>query len=382
MQLDQEQNISALPAQISIGIVARNEETRLGATVQSLFEQSIFGELTRRGWRCEILLMANGCTDRTAEMAQIIFDTQQKYHPEHNEFVARVIELPEGGKINAWNQFVHLHSSKEARFLYLMDSDILINRRETLWNMLRALEVDEQANITVDRPKKHILFNERKSLKDRCSLAFSRITASADAQLCGQLYCIRAEIARRIYLPKDLSACEDGFIKSIVCTDFLAHPSAPQRIRVADGAEHIFESYSSLSAILKNQKRQIMGQTILHILLDGYLQNLPEAERGHLAYTLKENDRTDPTWLKRLIVQHLQRTKFWWRLYPGMIGVGLRRLKRLKPAERLACFPAAVAGTSLALISGLLAFKALKAGCTDYWPQAQRQGLNPAGFNV
>jgi hypothetical protein len=293
-----------------------------------------------------------------------------------------VIELPERGKINAWNQFVHLHSAKEAKFLYLMDSDILINRRETLWNMLRALEVDDQASITVDRPQKHISFNEKKSLADRCSLAFSRLTSSADAQLCGQLYCIRAEIARRIYLPKDLSACEDGFIKSIVCTDFLTHPSAPQRIRVADGAEHIFESYSSISAILKNQKRQIMGQTILHILLDGYLQSLPVGERGKLADTLKEKDRTDPTWLKRLIVQHLQRTKFWWRLYPGMIGVGLRRLKRLKPGERLACFPAAIAGSSLALISGLLAFKALKAGCTDYWPQAQRHGLNPAGFNV
>ena len=62
--------------------------------------------------------------------------------------------------------------------------------------------------------------------------------------------------------------------------------------------------------------------------------------------------------------------------------VGLRRLKRLRPGERLACFPAAMAASSLALVSGMLAFKALKAGCTDYWPQAQRHGLNPAGFNI
>ena len=311
MQSDQK---GIVPARVAIGIVARNEEARLGATVQSLFEQSLFSELARRGWRCEIFLMANGCTDRTAEVARVIFDTQQKYHPEHNEFDARVVELAERGKINAWNEFVHSYSSHDAEFLYLMDSDILINRRETLWNMLRALEVDDQANITVDRPRKHILFNQRKSLWDRCSLAASRLTSSADAQLCGQLYCIRAEIARRIYLPKDLSACEDGFIKSIVCTDFLTHPTEPQRIRIADGAEHIFESYSSLAAIVKNQKRQIMGQTILHILLDGYSRTCRCPGKGHMADTLKEKDRTDPMWLKRLIVQHLQKTRFWWRL--------------------------------------------------------------------
>jgi hypothetical protein len=58
-----------------------------------------------------------------------------------------------------------------------------------------------------------------------------------------------------------------------------------------------------------------------------------------------------------------------------MSDMALKRLGRLELWERLACFPAAVAGSSLALISGLLAFVALKAGCTDYWPQAQRQGL-------
>jgi len=50
--------------------------------------------------------------------------------------------------------------------------------------------------------------------------------------------------------------------------------------------------------------------------------------------------------------------------------------------ERLVCFPAAAAGSLLALISGRLAFQALKAGCTDYWPQVQRQVLDQAHVKV
>jgi hypothetical protein len=203
------------------------------------------------------------------------------------------------------------------------------------------------------------------------------MTTSAEAQLCGQLYCIRTEIARNIYLPKDLAACEDGFIKTLVCTDFLTSPVQPQRIRLAEGAEHTFEAYSSPAVILKNQKRQIMGQTIVHILVDGYLKSLPLTKRARMAETLQEKDRTDPTWLKRLIHEHLQQTRFWWRLYPGMSGLSFKKLKRLKTGERLACLPAAMASSSLALVSGLLAFEALKSGCTDYWPQAQRQGFTP-----
>jgi hypothetical protein len=362
--------------QIAIGIVARNEEAGIGATLGSLFQQTLFQELKHRGGTCEIICVANGCTDRTVAVAGEIFDTQMRGHPDREVFRARAVELAERGKINAWNQFVHSLSAKEAQFLFLMDSDILIHQRETLWNMVRALEGDTRANIAVDRPFKHILFKQRKSLWDRISLAASRLTASAEAQLCGQLYCIRAGIARKIYLPKDLAACEDGFIKTLVCTDFLTKPSKPRRIRVAEGAAHIFEAYTSPAAIVKNQKRQIIGQTIVHILVDGYLKTRPLAERRRLADLLQEKDRTDPAWLKRLIREHLRQTRFWWRLYPGMSGHGFKRLNRMRLAERLVCFPAAVAGCSLALVSGLLAFGVLKAGCTDYWPQAQRQGLD------
>src|ERR1700677_1579580 len=93
--------------QVAIGIVAWNEERGIGATLRSLFEQSLFEELGRRGWKCEIICLANGCTDRTAIVASEIFDTQMRDHPHRDAFRAGVVELTERGKINAWNQFVH-----------------------------------------------------------------------------------------------------------------------------------------------------------------------------------------------------------------------------------------------------------------------------------
>jgi hypothetical protein len=375
-ELAASQRLLGAGTQVAIGIVARNEEAGIGAMLDSLFAQGIFRELNHRGWKCEIVCLANGCTDRTVEVVGEIFEAQMRGHPERAAFRARVAELSECGKLNAWNQFVHSLSAKEARFLFLMDADIQIHQQRTLWNMLCALENDAQAHIAVDRPCKHLLFKRRKTPLDYLSLAASRLTSSADAQLCGQLYCIRAEIARNIYLPRDLAACEDGFIKMAVCTDFLTHPAAAGRIRVAEGASHIFEAYTSPAAVVKNQKRQIIGQTILHILVDKYLKGLTLSERTHLAETLREKDRTDPAWLKRLIEGHLRRTRFWWRLYPEMSGLAFKRLRRLKPSERVLCFPAALAASSLALVSGRLAFGVLKSGCTQYWPQAQRQGLD------
>jgi hypothetical protein len=343
--------------------------------LNSLFEQSLFGELKRRGWKCEIHCLANGCTDRTVAVAREVFDWQARQHTEREAIRARVFELREPGKINAWNQFVHGLSPQEARFLFLMDADILIHRRDTLWKMFVALEEDKEAHIAVDRPCKDLLFKQRRTLWDRVSLAASRLTSAAAGQLCGQLYCIRGEIARKIYLPKDLAACEDGFIKALVCTDFLTKPVCHRRIRLAPGAEHTFAAYARPADLVRNQKRQIMGQTIVHILVDGYLKNLPRSEREHLAETLQRNDRLDPLWLKRLIDQHLRRTRFWWQLYPGLGNGAWRRLMRVGLWERVACLPAAMAGSTLAFLSGRLAFEALREGCTDYWPEVRSREL-------
>src|SRR5262249_34338909 len=161
---------------------------------------TLFPCLSAGGLNCEVICVCNGCTDRTPAVAVETFDQLSRKHFCADGFRSRTATVRERGKLNAWNQFVHNLSAKEAQYLLMMDADILLNRPETLWNMLLALEGDPEANVAVDRPCKDLLFKRRKSIADCVSLIAAQITLSADAQLCAQLYCIRAGVARNIYL--------------------------------------------------------------------------------------------------------------------------------------------------------------------------------------
>jgi glycosyltransferase involved in cell wall biosynthesis len=355
---------------VSLAVFAWNEQEIIASMLDSIFEQSLFAELAARDQICEVLCVVNGCSDRTPIIAQEVFNRQIKVHPHREAFRCRVEILPQPGKLNAWNQFVHSLSAKEVRCLFMADADIDISPG-TLWNMLRELWNEPDANITVDRPRKDISFKAKKSWRERLSLSASHCTQAAPAQLCAQLYCIRSEVARNIYLPKDLAACEDGFIKALVCTDFLAHEVWPKRIRLAANAEHTFQAYCSVAEILKNHKRQIIGQTMVHLLVDKYLKNLPAAERQHLASTLQDKEAGDPSWLKRMIADHLQRTRSW-RLYPGLLTHRFRRLTAFTPAKWIVSLPVALASLPITLISCAMAYRFLKSGSTQYWPEVRR----------
>lgn len=374
-----ERSRSDSPPYVCVAIFAWNEEAAIGATLRSLLQQSLFEELSRCQMRCEIICVANGCTDRTVAVADEVFRELQQQHPHRNAWVGQAANIVERGKVNAWNQFVHQLSAREARFLFMMDADIMIHKKETMWNMLGMLERDAKATVAVDIPRKDIGFKKYPSVSERLSMNASTMTLAADGQLCGQLYCIRSAVARRIYLPKDLSACEDGLIKTLVCTDFLAHAPWANRIRVAPDAEHTFEAYTKAGAILKNQKRQIIGQTIIHVLVDRYLGSLPPEERRDPGELLRAKDATDPSWLKKLINDHVRRTRFCWRLYPGLLANRFARLRNLGPIQRLACLPAAIAGCCAVLAGSFLAYRSLRRGCTDYWPKARRLGLAQTG---
>lgn len=345
---------------VSIGILASNEEKSIGPTLESLFRQTLFGKLAQRNLGCEIVCVANGSPDGTLDIAAKTFADQSRRHPCREYFSCRHLDLKERGKINAWNYYVHQISASCARFLFLMDADILINETEALWNMVAALEGNPNAVVATDKPCKHIATRRRKSFIERLSIRAAQMTRAGEAQLCAQLYCIRASTARRIHLPKDLPACEDGFIKSVVCTDFLTREVNPARIMLVPGASHTFEAHTTLRGILKNQKRHVIGQAAIHVLVDDYLRTLAASERKNLAVTLREKDHRDPQWLRRLIAEHVQRARFFWRLVPGLVGIRFKRLARLKGFGKITCLPAALAGFAVSMASSFMAYDFLK----------------------
>jgi glycosyltransferase involved in cell wall biosynthesis len=363
-----------VPIALAIGIMAWNEEASIGSMLASLFRQSIFSQLAARGMGCEVICLANGCTDRTVEVAAAVFAEMERGHPARVALRAWAADIPQPGRNNAWNRFVHEFSAREAKYLCLMDADIIFDRPDTLERVVAELEGDPRLGGASDTPRKNIAGKARPSLRERLSLATSEMTGTIAGRLNGMLYCLRADIARNIHLPRDLGATDDGFFKEIICTDFFCAPSDPTKVVSVRGATHLYEPYLSVRDVLNNQKRQMIGQTTVHVLAE-YLRTLPASERADLAATIRRHEARDPDWLKKLIDAHLARTRRFWRLFPGILGFRWRRLAQLRGTRRLTHFPAAAAGFAVTLVACWQASRFLRGGMAAYWPKVARQAL-------
>jgi len=354
--------------------MAWNEADCIRQGLESLFSQSVYAKLAERGLQCEILCLPNGCTDNTAEIAREFFREAAKTHPYASTIVARVIEIPTPGRNNAWNQFIHEFSAREAQFLYLMDADILFQNPDTIYNLYAALERDPRAGVSSGRQIKEIELKEHKSIRDRISIATSEMTGTIAGRFTGQLYCMRASVARNLYVPRDLLANDDGFFKAAVCTNFFSEPLDPTRIITAPNAAHIYEAYLSPREVMNNQKRQMIGQTTVFLLVE-YLKSLPLEERTHLADTLRRNEREDPDWLKKIIGRHMQKARVFWQLFPGILTFRFKRLWKMEGMGKLTHFPAAAVGFGVTMIACARAHRFLNRGEAYYWPKANRQTI-------
>lgn len=362
------------PIVLSIGIMAWNEEASIVPMLASLFEQSIFAHLAARNERCEVVCLANGCTDRTVAIAAKIFARMQSEHPARLGLQARVEDISAPGRNNAWNRFVHEFSARETRFICLMDADIVFNRPDTLELVLGEMERNPRLGGASDWPVKNIAGKAHPSWRERLSLATSDMTGTIAGRLNGMLYCLRADIARNLYLPRDVLANDDGFFKAAICTDFFRAPLDPSKVVSVREATHLYEPYLSLRDVLNNQKRQMIGQATVHVIIE-YLLTRPEAERANLAATLRRLEQGDPDWLKKLIDQHVARTRRFWWLFPGILGFRWRRLAQMHGGRRLTHLPAALAGFAVTLVACWQAARFLRRGVTNYWPKTVRQAV-------
>ena len=323
---------------ISIGILAWNESESITGTINSLMNQSLFQEITtKKDLKIEVIAVPNGCTDNTAEKAGEALKQRAETLPE-NVFSWSVEVLSEPGKINAWNQFIHGFSNSEADYIILADADIIIDRPDTLKNMVSELERNKNAAVAVDMPRKHTEDKRNKTLSDRISLMLSGITRASPGQLTGQLYCARGPLLRQVHIPKGIIV-EDGFIKQMVCTELMRKPCDNNLIIRAPEASHVFEAYTGIKDIFLNQRRQQIGHTVYTYLRDYLIQHIGEKDAGQI---IAENNSSNPEWFRELIKQRVCQSR-WWVMYPGAFSVRWRRLKNLSIMRRILAIPVATA---------------------------------------
>lgn len=302
------QRLSVIPAgrppmKIVIGILAWNEENSIAQTISSLSGQTLL-ERTRRGDGIEIIVVPNGCTDRTPIVAG---EALQKLLGQHPQAMARVEAIAEGGKSNAWNQFIHRIAPAGADLFILMDADIELIQPEALENMVSALENNPHAYISTDLPVKHLARKPRLSIKERLLLGAGSMTRSAPGQLTGQLYCARAHVLRKVWMPKGILV-EDGYLKQVVCTDGYSHAVDNSRIVRAENAGHIFECYTRWRDIWNHQIRQAIGHTIYTYLTAYIRANLPERP---VYDAILELSARQPDWFLDVIRATVRERGFW-----------------------------------------------------------------------
>lgn len=303
---------------ISIGILAWDEEESIGRTLRSLFRQtalqSAHHDLPGCSW--EIIVVPNGCTDRTADVSRHILE-ELVARTGREEIEWQVHELKESGKSNAWNRFIHEFSSDAARFVVLLDADIEFREPETLSRAVGSLLDDPVAAAAVDRPLKDAVRKPKMSLLERISVLSSGDVVGERPELCGQFFVARGDALRSIWMPKGLSV-EDGFLGAMLVTNCFREPADYRKIIRVEGASHYYETLTSLSAIFHHELRLVVGTALNCYLLWDFLLFATDPRGQGAGILIRDQLERDPDWYNKLMVNSI-RNHGWWVLPRGML---------------------------------------------------------------
>lgn len=348
---------------ISIGMPAYNEGSRIGATLDAFFAQT----LVRQGLSgtpashaqtspqtapltIELVVAPNGCKDNTADVARAALErglAQLAALPAEGRPAvrARVHEIAQAGKSNAWNVLVHEQLDQQADVVLMLDSDIGFATHDCLALVVARLLTTPQAFCAVGKPLKDVALKPRKSLADRLSLWASGTTDAGPAAIAGSLYAIRGEVIRRIWMPAGLLT-EDGYLRAMLVTEFFTKDQQYHRVVREDRASQVFEAVRSPAGVFRHSKRLLVGARVNAFLYDK-LWALP---KGTDAGTwVRDQQRQDPAFLRRVVEEGV-RPKGWWVMQPGLLTKRIRWIKfqrwpmaLLKLPVALALFPFDVA---------------------------------------
>ena len=328
----------------------------MGPMLESLFRQTVFDRMAARRQRCEVLVLAAACADRTAAVAREVFERMAREHPLAGAWSAQVIELEEAGRDRTWNRFVHEFSAVEATYLVTLHPAILLHHRDALFSLVSVLERRRHVNAASGRRCADVLFKERKTFRERLALASVRSDSGSFGQVNGELMCLRASVARRIHVPGGLDAGFDDFVTQVVGTDFFSTRFDPTRLASPPCAAHICAAQIGAREILESRKRRMIGQTAAHVL-SGYLRSRSWSERHHLLDTLRSHEAMDPQWLDKLIANHVRRRSVFSRLCPGILRI---RSSPLPLWRKIRQIPEACGGYLLNVIAYLRASRSLR----------------------
>lgn len=343
----------AVPRLITVGIIARNEATRIAATLGSLAGQDLFHQ---EGWQFEVIVLANGCTDDTAGVARLAL--AQGFAGKVRR--AEVVETPIGGKSRAWNLLVHEAAAPDTDLFLFLDADIELAGQAVCREMIAQLLSDGEAAACTGLPMKQIVRKRRKSVIDRLSLNISEINRY-DRAISGQLYCARGAVLRDIWLPEPTPG-EDGFLNAMIQTCGFTRPANPALVTQMRQVTHYYEP-APVNRIFAHEMRMVIGTTVNMWLFEHLMALDPQEPVGPLIGRL---NAARPRWVGEHISGRIggrgwvvPRKLLFWRM-PGMTA-----RPRLADLPRLAV---GLVATAFSLAVAVVANARLKRGnAAGYW---------------
>jgi hypothetical protein len=359
---------------VSIGILAYNEESSIAGTIESILEQSIVKD-PPPGWQVEIVCVPNGCTDLTAEVAGESLKAMSAGTDEP-AVAAKVTSIAKPSKHNAWNEFVHQLSRRDATHLVLMDGDVRLVGRRTLESMIRTLAEDPYAHVCGATTVKHNESGGHQGMLGRISLGATRLRRNqlerrGQAGFAGCLYACPVESCRRMVLPEVLVG-EDSFLRAVWETNFFTVPIASsdeRRVVSSPDARVMFEAYLRPSSVLKNLRRRMVGLTINSMLYDRlWATSSSEADAGEL---LHRWNREDPDWDRRLIAERIAERGSWvvpggsfvrWLISRRGLWRWFDRMRGMSLSKKACMMPVAMVGTVLHAYACISANRLIKSG--------------------
>ena len=106
-----------------------------------------------------------------------------------------------------------------------------------------------------------------------------------------------------------------------------------------------------------------------------HLKTLPLKQRTDLAHTLRHKEEASPDWIERLVAEHLQRVRYFWRLFPDAASFRFKRWWRMRGLKRLTHLPATLVGFAMTMIACAQASRHFKHGKMHFWPKAARENI-------
>jgi len=258
-------NPTAEPGSVPVMVLAHNEERHIRACLDSIFAAEV-------GWKFEVFVMANGCTDRT----EAIVREYARMRPE-----VHLVTIALGDKCNAWNVFVHetVPQLCPGREIYaFMDGDARAVPG-SFSVMKGALRERPHANAAAAVP-----VSGRSVSRDRQQIL-------EDRTLVANLYILRGTFvdrlrAQSVRIPLKLEG-DDGLIGALVKWDLAPERNAfdHERIEPCADAGFDFESMSPLrfsdwmaywKRAVRYGRRRYEFQLVARVLKEGGIAALPK----------------------------------------------------------------------------------------------------------